>query len=166
MEGLFQWLLWTSNKLSLRICQISNLKNPVFKTVSKALKYISQNIFLKMSFSSQMAGFPSHFTFDSNELKFTESFIVNLLHRWPLLLTVPLFSGEVVCWNIFLCFLSRNRSGGQGSLLSKSAANRTETDATLSCYFNHKCAQSPSFQMQAYNHFRFCTLTECTCSLL
>lgn len=32
---------------------------------------------------------------------------------WP---TVPLFRGEVVCWIIFLCFLSTDRSGGQGSL--------------------------------------------------
>lgn len=48
--------------------------------------------------------------------------------------TVPLFRGEVVCWvfflGSFLCFLSRDMSGGQGSLLSKSAATRTGTDAT------------------------------------
>ncbi|CAB1450882.1 unnamed protein product [Pleuronectes platessa] len=53
--------------------------------------------------------------------------------------------GEVVCWIIFLgsflCFLSRDRSGGQGS--PTSAATRTQTDATLRCPF-------PSFRYNVY----------------
>lgn len=81
------------------------------------------------------------FIFDSHKPKFTNSLnCLNLFHSWSLL-TVPLFRAEVVCWTIFLgsflCFLSTDRSGGQGSLLSKSAATRTETDATASCPFTH-----------------------------
>lgn len=57
----------------------------------------------------------------------SESWLLSWLY-WPLCWCVPHFSGEVVCRTIFLssflCFLSRDWSGGQGSLLSEKCRNQ------------------------------------------
>ena len=130
---------------------------------SKALKQISQQ-------SSQLCAFPL-LTWNCCKpkvcklLELSKSYLPQL----AALLNVPLFRGEVVCWNIFLgsflCFLSRDRSGGQGSLMSKSAATRTGTDATLRCHSTQTFKNKVPILLWICCHFRFCIITGFTCSL-
>lgn len=75
---------------------------------------------------------------------------------------VPLFRAEVVCWifslGSFLCFLSRDRSGGQGSVLLKSAATwLTQHSAQPSLTDSgliHSVLPLKSTQIQASDDFR------------
>lgn len=96
--------------------------------ISKVLKKKNQNDNLKQT---KLRGFPPIHI----KLLWTKVYELSKSH-WLFLFWV----GEVVCGNIFpgsfLCFLSRDWSGGQGSLLSKGGATRKETDAILSCLFS------------------------------
>lgn len=130
-------------------------------------KYLSKCL---MSFSSKkkMGWFPPIYIWfpQTKVYKKLELFESCLNPQMASVLIVPHFSGEVVCWTIFLgsflCFLSRDRSGGQGSFLSKKCSNQDSgwcnSQLSLHPLIQIKyCAQSPSsklFLIQACNHFR------------